>query len=231
VISILKRSPSDEFAAPIHQAQVTTWNERYAVHMRNERHWRAAAFVSFGLLALSVAGNVEQGTQSKIVPYVVERDHLGDEVAVGLANRAMPVDPRTIQAEVSRWVHDVRTVSTDMQDERAFIYEAFDHTDKNGPATNELSQWFKDNIPWVRAKENIVTVEVLSALPMDQNTWHTWRVDWRENTLTRSGVLEQSHVWEVILTVSVIPPRTETEVRKNHAGVFIENFSWSTRGT
>jgi type IV secretion system protein VirB5 len=172
-----------------------------------------------------------QGVSIVGVPYVIERDRLGDEVTVGLANRAMPIDPRTIQAEVSRWVHDVRTVSTDMQDERSFIYEAFDHTDKNGPATNELSQWFKDNVPWVRAKENIVTVEILSALPMDQNVWHTWRVDWRENTLTRSGVLQQSHVWEVILTVSVIPPRTETEVRKNHAGVFIENFSWSTRGS
>jgi type IV secretion system protein TrbF len=231
MMAMLRRSPSEEFASPIHQAQRSDWNERYGHYVTGERRWRYVAFALAGITALSVAGNVIQGTQSKIVPYVVERDQLGDEVAVGLANRAMPIDPRTIQAEVSRWVHDVRTVSTDMQDERSFIYEAFDHTDKNGPATNELSQWFKDNIPWVRAKENIVTVEILSALPMDQNVWHTWRVDWRENTLTRSGVLQQSHVWEVILTVSVIPPRTETEVRKNHAGVFIENFSWSTRGS
>jgi type IV secretion system protein TrbF len=229
MISVFKKEPNEEFASPIYQAQQTTWNERYSIHIKNERQWRAAAFVSFGILALSVTGNVWQGIQSKIVPYVVERDHLGDEVALHPAEQSTPIDWRTIQYEAAQWIHDVRTVSTDMQDERHFIYSAYDRTDRNAPAGAELDRWFKDNVPWVRAKENIVTVSVMTSLPTDKSDWKTWRVLWKEDTMTRSGVLVTSQVWEAILNIIVKPPQTESEIQKNHSGFYVQNFTWEPR--
>ena len=227
---ILARQQAPEaFASPIHQAQQRSWNERYAIHEQNARMWRYTAFGCIGIALVSVCGVAWIGAQSKITPYIVERDRLGDEVAVRLADKAAPIDPRTLEAEVSRWVFDVRTVSTDATTEKHFIQEAYDHTDRNGAAVEHLNEWFRDNNPWKRAADEMVDVEVLSALPDDKTNWKTWRVDWRENTRSRTGMLESSKIHEVIMTVAVTPPAAESDVRKNAAGMYVKSFSWTVR--
>jgi type IV secretion system protein TrbF len=226
MIALRERKPSAEVAAPIYQAQVTDWNERYGVHKQNADRWRMACFAVTGLLAWSVTGNIWQGTQSKVVPYVVERDHLGDEVAIGLVNPDRDPDPKTVQAIISRWLYDVRVVSVDMQVQRHLIFEAYDYTDNNGPARGQLDQWYKDNTPWDRAKESIVIPNVLSVLPEDPGVWKVWHAVWREDTMSRAGVLENTATWEAHVTVVRRPPKTATDIRKNNDGTYVETFSW-----
>jgi type IV secretion system protein VirB5 len=179
-----------------------------------------------GVAALAVGGLVYDDSLSKFIPYVVERDHLGDAVAVGLASKAAPPDLRTIQAELSRWLYDVRVVSPDIETEKHMILEAYDHTDGDSPAKGELDEWFSKNVPWERAKETIVTITVTSMLPTYPGSWHTWRGNWREEARTRDGVLVSSALKEVSLEAVQKTPTTDTAIKKNPAGVFVHNFDW-----
>lgn len=231
MISLLARKPSSQSAGPIYQAQMTDYNERYGIHKQNADRWRFAFFGSMALLAWSVTGNIWQGTQSKVVPYVVERDHLGDEVAVGLVDPTAKIDPIVIQAILSRWIYDVHTVSVDMQVQRHLIFEAYDYIDTNGDAKEQLNDWYRKNIPWERAKDNIVIPTVQSALPEDPGIWKVWHVIWREDTMSRAGVLETSVIWDARITIVHNPPKTATDIKKNNDGTYIETFSWGPRNS
>lgn len=232
MITPLQRAPAPEqIASPVHEAGKRANNERYAIYQEKYRLARNIAFVCLGITAISVTGNVWQGIQSKAFPYIVERDKLGDAVALHPADHAAPIDWRAIQAEAARWVFDVRTLSTDSQSEAHFITEAYNHTDTNAPARQELNDWYSHNDPWQRAQKELVNVEILSALPLDPQIWKSWRVQWREDVRTRAGVIETSQAYEAIMSVSVIPPRTEADIQKNYDGFFVTNFTWEKRGS
>jgi type IV secretory pathway TrbF-like protein len=50
--------------------------------------------------------------------------------------------PTEIRAQLARFVQDVRSVSIDVQAERAFINEAYAMVDKNASAYNFLADYF-----------------------------------------------------------------------------------------
>jgi type IV secretion system protein VirB5 len=222
------RTPITEASfSAVYQAQQRDFSERYSIHEQNATRWRYIAAGCLAITALAVGGLVYDASLSKYVPYVVERDHLGDEVAVGPADKAAPCDPRVIQADINRWIFNVRTVSTDAQTQRHNIYEAYDHTDKAGDASGELNEWFQKHNPFKRAADEIVTTTVISTLPVDPHYWKTWRSSWREETRTRSGDPQGTPaVKEVSITVACKPPTTETDFKKNPSGVFVESFDW-----
>ena len=89
------------------------WNERYGDYIARARSWRWAAFAALAVSLVLAIGVVWQAAQSKVVPYVVEVDKLGDAVAVARADRAAPADVRVIKAQLAAWIVDVRSVSSD----------------------------------------------------------------------------------------------------------------------
>ena len=73
------------------------WNERYGSYIAQRDAWRLLAMASLGVAALAVGGVVWLSSQSRVVPYVVEVNHLGDALAVRRANVATAVDPGVIR--------------------------------------------------------------------------------------------------------------------------------------
>jgi type IV secretion system protein VirB5 len=63
------------------------WDERIGAARVQARNWRLMAFGGLGLAALTGAGLVWQSQQSRVVPYVVEVDRLGEARAVAPADR------------------------------------------------------------------------------------------------------------------------------------------------
>ena len=62
------------------------WNERYGDYIARARNWRSAAFAALAISAVLALGVVWEAAQSKVVPYVVEVDKLGDAIAVARAD-------------------------------------------------------------------------------------------------------------------------------------------------
>ena len=67
---------------------------------------------SLGVAAIAVAGVVWLSAQSRVVPYVVGVNYLGDALAVRRAHVVTSVDPAVIRAQLARFIGDVRSVST-----------------------------------------------------------------------------------------------------------------------
>src|ERR1700730_18268033 len=86
------------------------WNERYGSYIARARNWRLAALGSISVSAILAGGVLWLGSQSKLVPFVVEVDKLGQAVAVQRADRATPADQRIVKAQLAAWIVDVRSV-------------------------------------------------------------------------------------------------------------------------
>jgi type IV secretion system protein VirB5 len=210
----------------VHQAARREFSEVWGLHIQQARAWKWTAFGCIALALVSVGGVAWIGAQSKIVPYIVEADRLGDAIAIRRADVAPPIDPRIVRAQLARWVWDIRTVSTDGAAEKHFIAEAYAMTDRQGAAAQQLNDWFAGHNPFKRAVDDMVGIAIESVLPISAKTW---RVEWREDIRTRGGTLESSRNWEATITVSVNPPTTDSEILQNPTGLFVEAFSWSSR--
>ena len=56
------------------------WNEVVGDMAKREHFWRLTALMALSILFISIMGNIFQGTQAKLKPYIVEVDKLGKEV-------------------------------------------------------------------------------------------------------------------------------------------------------
>jgi type IV secretory pathway TrbF-like protein len=203
------------------------WNERYGDYIAQANNWRLVSIVSLAVAALAVAGNVWQSSQSRVQPFVVEVNKLGDALAIRRADVASAIPIDVIRAQLARYVQNVREVSIDAQAERGFINEAYAMVDKNSPALSFLNAYFSANDPFTRAASETATAHVESVLPLPGGK--TWRIEWREDTLARDGRPESSKQWGAIITVSINPPTSDAGVLANPTGLFIESCSWSER--
>jgi type IV secretion system protein TrbF len=203
------------------------WNERYGSYIAQRDSWRLLAMASLGVAAIAVGGVLWLSAQSRVVPYVVEVNKLGDELAVRRANVAPPVDPAVIRAQLARFISDVRSVYVDVQAERGIINEAYAMVDRNAAAYGFLNGYFAKNDPFKRAANETVAAHVESVLPLPGG--NTWRVEWREDTTTRDGRPEFSKHWEATITVSINPPTTDAGILVNPTGLFVEATPWGER--
>lgn len=200
------------------------WNERYGSYIQRERAWRTAFFMSAAVSVMAVAGVVYIGSQSRLVPYIVEVNQLGDALAAQRADVASTPDTRLIRAQLARWITDTRTVYLDASAEQAIITEAYGMVDRQSPAYGDLNNYFRANEPFHRAETQTVNVHITSVLPISQSTW---RIEWDEETNARDGSTKQTSHWQATVTIALHPPTDSQTVLVNPTGLYVQNFSWA----
>ena len=202
------------------------WNERYGSYIKQAAMWRAAAFGSMLVALVAVFGVVYIGSRSKIVPYVVKVDKLGQAVAVGPADVASEPDERVIVAQLARWLYDVRSVYTDAGAERQLINQAYATVADNSAALTSLNAYFQANDPFKRAQSETVTVQVESVLPISDKTW---RIEWAETVSDRSGGTTTTTQSQADAAIAIKPPSDPATIIQNPEGVYVTSFNWSKR--
>lgn len=200
------------------------WLERYGSYIQRARHWRMATIITLFITGVSVVGNVVQATQSKVVPYVVEVDQLGRIAAVEKASVAAPVPTRVVQASLSEFVTQWRSVTADLDLQKRFIERLSFFV--AGAARGQMKQWYELNNPYDRAKDKLVQVNIKS-LPA-QVSADSWRVEWTEVTRNHSGVQIGAEGFQATLTIQIQPPTTDTQILRNPGGVYITSMSSSS---
>lgn len=58
------------------------WDDRYGDALSRARNWRVAAIIALGVAGVSVAGVAYINAQSKVQPFVVAIDTLGNPIAM-----------------------------------------------------------------------------------------------------------------------------------------------------
>jgi type IV secretion system protein VirB5 len=196
------------------------WNERYGDYIARARSWRLAAFGAIAVALALAIGVIWQGAQSKVVPYVVEVDKLGDAVAVARADRAASADVRVIKAQLAAWIVDVRSVSSDPLAQKAALSRSYATT--AATATLFLNDYYRQHSPF--SQNRTVAVSVDAVLPISNQTY---QIQWSEDGRDLQGRALATTHWLASVTVAFDPPTDERGVLSNPLGLYVTGISWT----
>ena len=197
------------------------WDERIGSARVQARNWRLMAFGCLGLTAALSGGLLWQSVQSRVVPYVVEVDKLGEPRAVSAADTVyQPTDPQ-IAWFLGRFVTSVRSVSLDPVLMRQDWLSAYDFTTKRGAVF--LGDYARAADPFGHVGERTVSVQVTSVVRASDRSF---QVKWIETAYERGAQAGSTH-WTAILTVVLKSPPTADALRRNPLGLYVDAVDWS----
>lgn len=197
------------------------WDERIGSARVQAGNWRLMAFGGFMLTSgLSVA-LVWQSLQSRVVPYVVEVDRLGQPQALApAAADYRPTDPQ-IAWFLARFITNIRSRSLDAVLMRENWLQAYDFATKRGAIF--LGDYARAAAPFAAVGDKTVSVQVTSVV---RATPSSFQVKWSERAYDRGSFAGASR-WTAIVTIAVKSPRDAETLRKNPLGLYVEAIDWS----
>ena len=197
------------------------WDERIGLARVQARNWRLMALGGLLLSSGLSAGLLWQSMQSRVVPYVVEVDRLGEARALTPAEKDYrPTDPQ-IAWHLAKFITDVRGVSLDPVLMRTNWLEAYDFVTARG--SQFLGQYARSANPFGSVGTRTVSVQVTSVVRASDRSF---QVKWTESEFER-GTLAQTSRWTAILTVVIRPPASAETLRKNPLGLYVDGIDWS----
>jgi len=197
------------------------WDERIGSARVQARNWRLMAFGGLFLTTGLSAGLVWQSMQSRVVPYVVEVDALGEARAVApVATDYRPTDPQ-IAWHLGRFITNIRSKSLDPVLMRENWLSAYDFASPRGAIF--LGEYARAADPFVDVGDKTVSVQVTSVVRASDTSF---QVKWTESAFER-GSLAGTSRWTAILTVAVKPPKNADTLRKNPLGLHVDAIDWS----
>lgn len=204
-----------------YQRAAQLWDERIGSARVQARNWRIMAFGGLVLSTGLAGGLVWQSVQSRVTPYVVETDRLGEVRSVAPASADYnPTDPQ-ISWALGRFIKNVRGVSLDPVLMRENWLGAYDFVTDRGELF--LNEYARSADPFAKVGTRSVSVEIVSVVRASPRSF---QVKWKESVFER-GSLASTSRWTAILTVSVKTPRTAEVLRKNPLGLYVEAIDWS----
>ena len=199
----------------------------YQERAKAARHWRLIAlFLTIAVAVLAVVcGTLAH--QYKIVPYVVQVDRQGYEVALGPLHSSQATDERIIMARLARFIQAWRSVTIDPEVSKQNIQWLYTSIAAGSDAQSTVDQWYKDHDLYaaVQSGETVV-VDVTSVLRASDTSAGTWRVEWRERNVS-GGKLLKTTTWTGLMTVGITPPKDMALVIKNPLGIYVTHISAS----
>jgi len=197
------------------------WDERIGSARVQARNWRLMAFGGLFLTCGLSSALVWQSMQSRVVPYVVEVDALGEARAVSpAAADYRPTDPQ-IAWHLARFVSNIRSKSLDAVLMRENWLSAYDFATDRGALF--LGEYAREANPFADVGTRTVSVQVTSVVRASDSSF---QVKWTETHFER-GSLASTSRWTAILTVQQRPPRSADILRKNPLGIYVDAIDWS----
>lgn len=197
------------------------WDERIGSARVQARNWRLMALGGLALSSALAGGLIWLSSQSRVTPYVVEVDKLGEARSVAPAATSYnPTDPQ-IAWVLGRFVSWVRGVSLDPVLMREHWLSAYDFVSDRGALA--LNEHARTNDPFDARGDRTVSVGISSVVRASDKSF---QVKWTERHYER-GNLVSTVRWTAILTVIVKTPRSADALRKNPLGLFVDAIDWS----
>jgi type IV secretion system protein VirB5 len=168
-------------------------------------------------------GILWQASQSRVTPYVVEVNELGQTLVIGPAEKGRSADPRLVRYQVAEFIRKVRSIVADGAAEKQLLDAAYAHA--SGAATRFLNDHFKVENPFLRMQERTVSVEVTSVLRLPASD--SWQIQWTETHRGLDGAVLVRERWQAILTVAIRPGDRPDEIERNPLGLYVTDIQWT----
>jgi len=204
-----------------YQAAGQLWDERIGSARVQAYNWRLAFFGMFALSCGLAGGNVLQATQSKITPYVVEVDRLGEVKAVGPAEQDYQPADAEIARDLKQFIINVRSLSSDGVVVRDRWNQAYDYASKTGQVF--LDSYGRSAQPLKDFGQKTVLVQPTSVVRASKDSF---QVRWTEQTFER-GDLSKTERWTAILTLKRQKPKTRAQLERNPLGLYVDGVDWA----
>lgn len=198
------------------------WNERYGSYIARARTWQIVALASMGLSAVLAYNLVDLAKASKVKPYVVEVDKLGQAVAVKPAEEASTPDQRIIRFQLANFITNARSITPDRVVQKRWLDGVYAVSSPS--AATFLNEYYKSHDPFEKGRTSLVSVEINTALPLSNNSW---QIQWTETSRGLNGLVEGTTRWQAILNINVFPPTTPQQIVANPTGIVIDQISWT----
>ena len=191
-----------------------------------EKHaWKIAALAELTILLVLVVAYVQLASSARVVPYVVEVDRAGRAMAFGPAEPMERTDQRVIVRELTLFIRNVRSVSTDPAGQLRMIQDAYAYVDR--AAAGFLNDYFADpeNDPRLLGQRLTREVEVTAVLPIPDS--ESWRLQWIERERSHSGGVTRTTPWEAYVTLKFAPPEGPEQIQANPLGLYVSGINWT----
>lgn len=200
------------------------WNERYGSYVEQARTWKIVAFVTLALMAFSIAGIAYIGSQSKIIPYVVEVDKLGQQLTVGKLSGKNFDEEKVVIYSLASTVTNLRTIWTDPKMQKEMIFDAYKYIKSGSTAERKINEEFEKSNPFLVIGTVQRNVQITNVLRESDNTW---AVEWEETTTDVSGRGNETATYKALMQVEFIPPTSTKEIYKNPLGIKITEYTYT----
>jgi type IV secretion system protein VirB5 len=197
--------------------------ERYGYLSKNAAQWRRISAVLILCCAACVFAVIFMAGRVTVVPYIVQVDAHGYEIAVEPVAPSR-VDARLIIAHIGRYVWSLKTVFNDPEAQLHLMNFVYSTTPVNTPAEKKYQDYFNANNPVVIGETETVYVTVNSVLPMSVETW---QAEWTEERFSLTGDKLGTKHYRGIFSTAIVAPSTMREVLTNPLGIFVTDFNFS----
>jgi len=194
--------------------------------LAKEKHaWKIAALAELAILVVLIGAYVQLASSARIVPYVVEVDRAGQAVAFGPAEPLKKTDQRVIVRDLTLFIRNVRSVSTDVAAQLRMVQDAYAYVDRS--AAGFLNDYFADprNDPRLLGQQLTRDVEVTGVLPIPNSD--SWKLQWLERERSHTGGVTQTTPWEAYMTVTFASPEDPERMKANPLGLYISGINWT----
>jgi type IV secretion system protein VirB5 len=198
------------------------YDDRYERLAKNAASWRLAAFLMLLLLAVSVSVVLWMAQTVRVVPFIVQVDRHGYQIAVRAVAASDVTDDRVVMARLADFVTNMRSVYNDRTALVALLMKSYDSVEAASPAQGKLDSWFRENNPLTRGEIGVsVTMRsVLRAAP-ESNT--LWQAEWSEKTYEQ-GRFKEERFYRGMFEVEFHSPTDIKDIMKNPLGIFVYDF-------
>jgi len=199
--------------------------DQYMRLSRAVRNWQIAAFVSLGLLSAVTVAYIGLASSSRITPYIVEVDELGQARAFGPAEALQQADERLIVHQLSLFVRNIRTVYEDPLAQKDMIVRAYAFVDQS--AQEWLNGYFSkpENDPRLLSRRLSRRIEIQSVIAVPGSD--SWKVSWVEIETPKGTDTQVRSAWEGYFTLTQVPPTSTATIEYNPLGLYITAVNWT----
>ena len=216
-----KKAPYNPYLAARNE-----WNERYGSYVSQARLWQKIGVGSLAVAALAIFYALYLSAQSRVVPYIVEVDRLGNTQGAGFARSVQYTEDRVIEASLAQFVSNWRSVTVDGRVQKDRIDRLYGFLSRSDPAVTKLNKFFRDDgfDPFERARTGTVSVGINGINRISDSTY---QVDWTEIAFDRTGVEKTRARFRVVLNTTIIPPTTDAMIQRNPVGLYVTDLDWT----
>jgi len=216
---------SEGISSPYQRAKLA-WDERIGSARVQAYNWRMLAFVLSALLTISLIGNIYLGSQSKVIPYVVELKPTGEANMLGTANSlSAKANENAVKFFISRFIMLAREIPADAVLFKRNMQNLFQLVSMQGKSL--LTEKFNEASPAKEFQEKNRALKIASTLAVSEGVY---QVDWFEAEYDKNGQKIAEYPMRGTFKIAWLEPKNGEQLLENPLGIFIDYFSWTRLG-